>query len=75
VPWLLFSVSYSYTQSVGLHGRGISQSQGIPRRMCICNIKLSVRETGWGGMDWIVLAPDRDQWRALVDTVMNVQVR
>jgi hypothetical protein len=29
---------------------------------------------GWGGMDWIDLAPDREQWRALVNMVMNVQV-
>jgi hypothetical protein len=31
-------------------------------------------ETGWGGMDWIDLAQDRDQWRALVNTVMNLWV-
>jgi hypothetical protein len=29
---------------------------------------------GWGGMDWINLAQDRDHWRALVNTVMNLQV-
>jgi hypothetical protein len=29
---------------------------------------------GWGGMDWIDLAQDRDQWWALVNTVMNLQV-
>jgi hypothetical protein len=29
---------------------------------------------GWGGMDWIDLAQDRDQWRALVSTVMNLRV-
>jgi hypothetical protein len=29
---------------------------------------------GWDGMDWIDLAQDRDQWRALVNTVMNIQV-
>jgi hypothetical protein len=33
-----------------------------------------VREIGWNGMDWIDLAQDRDQWRALVDTVMNLLV-
>jgi hypothetical protein len=33
-----------------------------------------LREIGWGGMDWIELAHDRDQWRALVNTVMNLRV-
>jgi hypothetical protein len=31
-------------------------------------------EIGWGGVDWIDLAQDRDQWRALVNTVMNLRV-
>jgi hypothetical protein len=38
------------------------------------NIKMDLREVGWGGMDWIHLAQDRDQWRALVNMVMNLQV-
>jgi hypothetical protein len=33
-----------------------------------------LREIGWGGMDWIDLAQDRDQWRALVNTVMKLRV-
>jgi hypothetical protein len=37
------------------------------------NIKMDLREIGRGGMDWIYLAQDRDQWRALVNTVMNHQ--
>jgi hypothetical protein len=37
-------------------------------------VKMDVREVGWGGMDWIHLAQDRDQWRALVNTVMNLRV-
>jgi hypothetical protein len=36
------------------------------------NIKMDLRETGWGGMNWIDLAQDRDQWRALVNMVMNL---
>jgi hypothetical protein len=38
------------------------------------NIKTDLRILGWGGMDWIDLAQDRDQWRALVNTVMNLGV-
>jgi hypothetical protein len=36
--------------------------------------KIIVREIGWGSMDWIDLAQDRDQWRDLVNTVMNPRV-
>jgi hypothetical protein len=38
------------------------------------NIKIKLREIGWDGMDWIDLAQDRDQWRALVNAVMNLRV-
>jgi hypothetical protein len=37
------------------------------------NIKMDFREIGWVGMDWIELDKDRDQWRALVNTVMNLR--
>jgi hypothetical protein len=37
-------------------------------------IKMYLGEIGWDGMDWINLAQDRDQWRALVNTVMNFRV-
>jgi hypothetical protein len=47
---------------------------GITRRRWKDNIKMDLREIGWGDMDWIDLAQDRDQWRALVNTVMNLQV-
>jgi hypothetical protein len=46
---------------------------GRPSRMCE-NIKMDLTETGWSGMDWIDLAQDRSQWRALVNTVMNLRV-
>jgi hypothetical protein len=38
------------------------------------NIKRDLREIGLVGMDWIDLAQDRDKWRALVNTVMNLRV-
>jgi hypothetical protein len=45
---------------------------GRPRHTCVDNIKMDVRKIGWGDMDWIDLAEDRDQWRVLVNTVMNL---
>jgi hypothetical protein len=47
---------------------------GRPKRTWEDNIKMDLREIGWGGMDWIDLAHDGDQWRALVNTVMNLRV-
>jgi hypothetical protein len=47
---------------------------GSQRRRWVDSIKMDLREIGWGGLDWIDLAQDRDQWRALVNMVMNVQV-
>jgi hypothetical protein len=47
---------------------------GRPRRRSVNNIKMDLREIGWDGMDWIYLAQDMDQWRALVSMVMNVWV-
>jgi hypothetical protein len=38
------------------------------------NIKIDLREIEWGGMNWIDLAQDRDQWRALVNAVMGLRV-
>jgi hypothetical protein len=35
---------------------------------------MDLREIGWGDMDWIYLAQNRDKWRALVNTVMNLRV-
>jgi hypothetical protein len=36
--------------------------------------KIDIREIGWDGMDWIYLAQDTDQWRALMNIVMNIRV-
>jgi hypothetical protein len=45
-----------------------------PRRRWEDNIKMDLQEVGWGGMDWINLTQDRNRWRALVYTVMNLRV-
>jgi hypothetical protein len=45
---------------------------GRPRLRWEDNIKMNFREIGWGGMDWIRLAQDRAQWRALVSMVIWV---
>jgi hypothetical protein len=47
---------------------------GRPRRRWEDNIKMDLQEVGWGGADWIDLAQDRDRWRAVVYTVMNLRV-
>jgi hypothetical protein len=46
----------------------------IPRRRWVDNIKKDLRDIGWGGVDWIDLAKNRDRWRTLVNTVMNLGV-
>jgi hypothetical protein len=47
---------------------------GRPRLWWVGNIKMDLRGIEWDGMAWIDLAQDRDQWRALVNTVMNLRV-
>jgi hypothetical protein len=44
------------------------------RRRWVDDIKMDLGEIGWDGMDWIEMAQDRDQWRVLVNKVMNVWV-
>jgi hypothetical protein len=40
----------------------------------VVNIKIDLREIEWNGMDWVDLAQYRNQWRALVNAVMNLRV-
>jgi hypothetical protein len=47
---------------------------GRTRRKWVVSIKIDLREIGWDDMDWIDLAQDRDQWRALMNTAMNLRV-
>ena len=50
------------------------ESLGRPRHRWEDIIKIDLQEVGCGGMDWIELAQDRDRWRALVNSVMNLRV-
>jgi len=47
---------------------------GKPRRKWEDNIKMDLKEVGWGGMKWIELVQDRDRWRTFVKVVMNLRV-
>jgi len=47
---------------------------GRPRRRWENNIKMDLPELGFGGMDWIELAQDRDRWRAVMNAVMEIRV-
>jgi hypothetical protein len=47
---------------------------GRPRRAWVDNIRMDLLELGWGDVDWIGLAQDRDRWRALVNSVLNLRV-
>jgi len=47
---------------------------GRPRHRWEDNIKMHLQEVGFGVMDWIEVARDRDRWRALVNAVMNLRV-
>jgi hypothetical protein len=45
-----------------------------PRRRWVDNIRMDLGEMGWGDVDWIGLAQDRNRWRALVNSVLNLRV-
>jgi hypothetical protein len=47
---------------------------GRPRRRWVDNIRMDLGEVGWGDVDWIGLAQDRNKWRALVNSVLNLRV-
>jgi hypothetical protein len=47
---------------------------GRPRRRWEDNIKMDLREIGWGGIGWINLAQDRDRWRSPVNVLLNLRV-
>jgi hypothetical protein len=45
-----------------------------PRRRWVDGIKMDLREIGWGGVEWIKPAQDRDRWRDVVNAVMNLRI-
>jgi hypothetical protein len=47
---------------------------GRPRRRWVDNIRMDLREVGWGDVDWIGLGQDRNRWRALVNSELNLRV-
>jgi hypothetical protein len=47
---------------------------GRPRRRWEDRIRMDLRKIDWGSVDWIQVAQDRDRWRVLVNTVMNLRV-
>jgi hypothetical protein len=47
---------------------------GRPRLWWVDNVRMDLVEVGWGGVDWIGLAQDRDRWTALVNSVLNLRV-
>jgi hypothetical protein len=47
---------------------------GRPRHRWVDNIRMDLGEVGWGDVDWIGLAQDRNRWRALVNSVLNLRV-
>jgi hypothetical protein len=47
---------------------------GRPRRRWVDNIRMDLEEVRWGDVGWIVLVKDRNRWRALVNSVLNLWV-
>jgi hypothetical protein len=47
---------------------------GRPRRRWVDNIRMDLGELSWGDVDWIGLAKDRNRWRAVVNSVLNLRV-
>jgi hypothetical protein len=73
-PWICENLEFNCVSRILLGKPEGKRPLGRPRRRWVDNIKIDLREIGWDGMDWIDLAQDRDQWRALVDTVMSLRV-
>jgi hypothetical protein len=62
---------YTKFWSENLKGRDHAEDLGVDGRI---NIRMDLREIGWEGVDWMHLDQDRGQWRALMNTVMDIRV-
>jgi hypothetical protein len=62
----------AYRLLVGMPGR--RRPLGRPRCRWMGNIRMDLVQVGMGDVDWIGLAVDRDRWRALVNSVLNLRV-
>jgi hypothetical protein len=59
---------------VGEKARRKEKPLGRPRHRWVDNIRMDLVEVGWGDVDWIGLAQDRDRWGALENSVLNLRV-
>jgi alpha-tubulin suppressor-like RCC1 family protein len=73
----LFEQSFSFGDNAyrALVGKPEGKRLGRPRRRWVNNIKMDLRDIRCGGMDWIDLAEDWDQWRIHVIPVINIRVQ
>jgi hypothetical protein len=61
--------------SVSLHPKKLKRKLTLRiRRRRVDTIKMDLRKLVWDGMDWVVVAQSRDQWRALVNMAMNLRI-
>jgi hypothetical protein len=66
------NIRHAYKILIGKPER--KKTFGKPRRRWEDNIRMDLWDKGWGGVDWSHLAQYMDQWRAVVNTVMNLRV-
>jgi hypothetical protein len=71
--WITFSMKGNAYRILGGKSEG-KRPLGRPRHRRVNNIKMDLRDIGWDGMNWIDVTQDREEWRALVNTVMNLRV-
>jgi hypothetical protein len=57
----------------GFSGKARKRPFGRPRRRWEDGIRMDLKEIGWGSVEWIQLTQDRDRWRSLVNTMMNLR--